>query len=108
LEKNKGNSGQEALKVNKGLETLFLGDKSIGNKGAGAIAKALKVNRLVTHLDLAPLTYSRIQAKGALQVNHVLTTLNLRGYRLDQGMLDEIERCLAVNGLPRPKTSCWL
>ena len=69
------------------MTTLELwSNNSIGDDGAKAIAEALKVNRVLTSLNLAgePYSYGCFQAEGAkaiaeaLKVNPVLTELNLQ------------------------------
>ena len=63
--------------------------------------QALEVNKALTNLDLRN---NRIRGKGArkmakaLQVNHVLTTLRLEGQGLDERLLGEVHRFVAVNG----------
>ena len=98
--KEGGRAMGEALAVNTTLTQLHLGGNKIGTKGASAIAQALEVNKALTNLDLSS---NRIRGKGArkiaqaLQVNHVITMLYLDDEGLDEGLLDEVDRFVAVN-----------
>lgn len=101
LGKKGGRAMGEALAVNTTLTQLGLSYNKIGSTGASAISQALEVNKALTDLDLRD---NRIRGKGArkmakaLQVNHVLTTLRLEGQGLDERLLGEVHRFVAVNG----------
>ena len=101
LGKKGGRAMGEALAVNTTLTQLGLYAKPIGSTGASAISQALEVNTALTVLDLGN---NCIRGKGArkmakaLQVNHVLTTLRLEGQGLDERLLGEVDRFVAVNG----------
>ena len=96
-----GRAMGESLAVNTTLTQLDLGSNMFGPAGASAIAQALALNKTLTSLDLR---FNCIGDKGvrkiakALQVNHVLTAMRLAERQgLDVGLLDEVDRFVAVN-----------
>ena len=101
LGKEGGRAMGEVLAVNNTLTQLVLCGNKIGSTGASAISQAMEVNKALTDLNVRD---NRIRDKEArkiakaLQVNHVLTTLRLEEFHgLDEGLLAEVDRFLAVN-----------
>jgi Ran GTPase-activating protein (RanGAP) involved in mRNA processing and transport len=87
---------------NRVLTKLELGNNSIGDNGAKAIAEALKVNAVVTELGL---NANNIGPEGAiaiaeaLKVNAVVTTLNLMYNSIGAEGAKAIAEALKVNAV---------
>ncbi|XP_004345402.1 hypothetical protein CAOG_05812 [Capsaspora owczarzaki ATCC 30864] len=90
----------EALKVNKTLTVLDLGNRQIGVAAVKALAEALNVSTTLTTLDLGhtEIDHVDIQAiAGALKVNTTLTWLNLGENRIGDVGAEAIAEALKVN-----------
>lgn len=88
------------LKDNCALQLLALGLNQIGDEGATAFAEALKINNILTNLNLSSNTITNKGAtafSNALKVNHTLTFLNLENNGIDASILEEIKGYLERN-----------
>jgi len=100
-----GNEGgaaiAEALKVNRSLMTLYLGENGIDEEGAVKIAEALTINDSLTTLDL---TDNQISDEGAaiiaeaLKVNSSLTTVDLSLNKIGEKGIIAISNALKTPG----------
>lgn len=96
----------QALKVNKGLENLNLGSNIIGLEGSLAIIKSLESNTSLKALNLKQThmglfegsTEILTQILGTLlRTNKTLTSLNLRGNRIDYQAAKILAKSLDTN-----------
>jgi NLR family CARD domain-containing protein 3 len=90
-----------ALKINKGLKELNLGDNSIDSEGAAILADALKVNTTLTDLELSD---NSIEDEGATSIlnalagwNTTLTTLALWGNDISETIHSAINTFVDAN-----------
>ena len=88
----------EALKVNKSVTGLYIGDISIEEEGAIALGEALKVNDTLESLELIHTKMCDTTAIAeALHFNKKLSSLSIIDAYMGDVMADEFSQALKVN-----------
>ena len=90
----------EAMKVNKTLTQLYLGNNNIGDAGAAFLSEAIKVNTTLTQLSLS---FNKIGAAGAaflseaIKVYTTLTQLHLHSNSIGDAGAAFLSEAIKVN-----------